>query len=154
MIHIPVNVPWQVLLIEDNPSDILWTQRAFREADPSIRLHVTSDGVDAMAFLQRQGVHGRAPRPDLILLDLSLPKLDGREVLALIKLDDNLKSIPTMILTSSEADEDIAQCHQLQANAYLTKPESLEAYDSLLKKMITFWLTTAKLPHAPIADGE
>jgi chemotaxis family two-component system response regulator Rcp1 len=154
MILVPTNASWQVLLIEGNSNDILLTQRAFREAGPSIRLHVTSDGVDAMAFLERRGVHGHAPRPDLILLDLSLPKLDGREVLARIKLDEGLKSIPTIILTASEAEADIVQCYQLQANVYLTKPARREALESLLKSIIEFWFTTAKLPHGVKIKGE
>jgi chemotaxis family two-component system response regulator Rcp1 len=147
------NVSWQLLLIEDDADDISSTRRAFWQADRSARLHVVCDGIDAMAFLQRQGVHGGAPRPDLILLDLSLPKLDGREVLARIKLDDSLKSIPTIILTASETGADVAQCYRLQANAYLTKPDNPDAFAILLKNMIKFWLTAAKLPHTTITDG-
>jgi CheY-like chemotaxis protein len=153
MIRIPTNVSWHVLLIEDDAGDTSLTQRAFRDTDPSVRLHVVSDGIDAMAFLQRRGVHRGAPRPDLILLDISLPKLDGREVLARIKLDDSLKCIPTIILTASEAEADIVQCYRLQANAYLTKPENPDAFNRLLENTIKFWLITAKLPYTTITDG-
>src|SRR5271166_6744281 len=100
-------MPMQVLLVEDSSGDVRLTQEAFRDANPSIHLHVASDGVEAMAFLRHEGVHLNAPRPDLILLDLNLPKMDGREVLVQIKRDDNLKTIPTIILTTSELDDDV-----------------------------------------------
>ena len=102
-------MPIQVLLVEDSPGDVRLTQEAFREANPSIHLHVANDGVEAMAFLRHEGANVNAPRPDLILLDLNLPKMDGREVLAHIKEDDSLKTIPTVILTTSEAEADIAE---------------------------------------------
>ena len=102
-------MPIEVLLVEDSPGDVRLTQEAFRDANRSIHLHVASDGVEAMAFLRREGAHVDAPRPDLILLDLNLPKMDGREVLAHIKEDDSLKTIPTVILTTSEAEADIVQ---------------------------------------------
>jgi two-component system, chemotaxis family, response regulator Rcp1 len=139
-------MPLQVLLVEDSPGDVRLTQEAFREANMALRLHVVSDGVEAMAFLRREGAHVRAPRPDLILLDLNLPKMDGREVLARIKEDDNLKRIPTVILTVSEAEVDIAKSYQLQANCYLSKPVQLEAFEALVKSTNDFWLTKAKLP--------
>src|ERR1700730_17700014 len=101
-------MPIEVLLVEDSPGDVRLTQEAFRDANRSIHLHVATDGVEAMAFLRHEGAHVRAPRPDLILLDLNLPRMDGREVLAQIKADDRLKVIPTIILTTSEAEEDIA----------------------------------------------
>ncbi len=139
-------MPIQVLLVEDSPGDVRLTQEAFREANQSILLHVAADGVEAMAFLRREGVHLHAPRPDLILLDLNLPKMDGREVLAHIKEDDNLKTIPTVILTTSDAESDIVKSYELQANCYLTKPVQLDAFEGLVKSINDFWLTKVKLP--------
>ena len=139
-------VATRVLLVEDNPGDVRLTREAFRDANPAIVLHVASDGVEAMAFLNREEAHAEAPRPDLILLDLNLPRLDGREVLARIKAGASLKSIPTIILTTSEAQADIARCYQLQANSYLTKPVQLEKFETLVKSINDFWLTNAKLP--------
>ena len=139
-------MPIQVLLVEDSPGDVRLTQEAFRDANRSVHLHVAADGVEAMAFLRREGVHVHAPRPDLILLDLNLPKMDGREVLAHIKEDDNLKTIPTVILTTSDAEADIVKSYQLQANCYLSKPVQLDAFESLVKSINDFWLTKVKLP--------
>ena len=139
-------MPLEVLLVEDSPGDVRLTQEAFREANPAIHLHVTTDGVEAMAFLTRQGIHARAPRPDLILLDLNLPKMDGREVLAHIKEDPVLKTIPTVILTTSDAEADIVKSYQLQANCYLSKPVQLDAFESLVRSINDFWLTKVKLP--------
>ncbi len=139
-------MPIQVLLVEDSPGDVRLTQEAFRDANRSIQLHVASDGVEAMAFLRHEGVHHNAPRPDLILLDLNLPKMDGREVLAHIKEDNRLKTIPTVILTTSDAEADIVRSYQLQANCYLTKPVQLDSFESLVKSINDFWLTKVKLP--------
>jgi CheY-like chemotaxis protein len=139
-------MPIHVLLVEDSPGDARLTQEAFREANVTIKLHVAPDGVEAMAFLKREGDHADAPRPDLILLDLNLPRMDGREVLALIKGDDNLRSIPTVILTTSEAEADIVKSYDLQANCYLSKPVQLDSFVGLVKSISDFWLTTAKLP--------
>ena len=139
-------MPIQVLLVEDSPGDVRLTQEAFRDANQSILLHVASDGVEAMAFLRREGVNVQAPRPDLILLDLNLPKMDGREVLAHIKENDNLKTIPTVILTTSDAESDIVKSYELQANCYLTKPVQLDAFEGLVKSINDFWLTKVKLP--------
>src|SRR5579863_1879037 len=136
----------EVLLVEDSPGDVRLTQEAFREANQSIHLHVASDGVEAMAFLRQEGVHSQAPRPELILLDLNLPKMDGREVLAHIKENPNLKTIPTVILTTSEAEGDIVKSYQLQANCYLNKPVQLEEFENLVKSINDFWLTKVKLP--------
>ena len=136
----------QVLLVEDSPGDVRLTQEAFREANMAIQMHVASDGVEAMAFLRQEVPFNGAPRPDLILLDLNLPKMDGREVLANIKADDNLKTIPTVILTTSEAEADIVKSYQLQANSYLSKPVEFEAFESLVKSINDFWLVRAKLP--------
>ena len=139
-------MPIEVLLVEDSPGDVRLTQEAFREANRAIHLHVASDGVEAMAFLRREGTNVHAPRPDLILLDLNLPKMDGREVLAHIKEDDSLKMIPTVILTTSVAEADIVKSYQLQANCYLSKPVQLDAFESLVKSINDFWLTKVKLP--------
>ena len=136
----------EVLLVEDSPGDVRLTREAFREANSSVRLHVANDGVEAMAFLKQEGEHVEAPRPDFILLDLNLPKMDGREVLALIKENDSLKTIPTVILTTSDAEADIVRSYQLQANAYLTKPVQLDAFESLVRSISDFWLTRVKLP--------
>ena len=138
--------PIEVLLVEDSPGDVRLTQEAFRDANRSVHLHVAFDGVEAMAFLRREGVHGAAPRPDLILLDLNLPKMDGREVLAHIKEDDSLKTIPTVILTTSEAEADIVKSYELRANCYLSKPVQLDAFESIVKSINDFWLTKVKLP--------
>lgn len=138
--------PIEVLLVEDSPGDVRLTQEALREANGSIRLHVTTDGIEAMAFLRREGPHGHAPRPDLILLDLNLPRMDGREVLAHIKEDADLKTIPTCILTTSEAEVDVLKSYQLRANCYLVKPVQLEAFENLIKSINDFWLTRVKLP--------
>jgi chemotaxis family two-component system response regulator Rcp1 len=139
-------MPIEVLLVEDSPGDVRLTQEAFRDANKAIHLHVAADGVEAMAFLRREGIHAQAPRPELILLDLNLPKMDGREVLAHIKEDSNLKTIPTVILTTSEAEVDIVKSYQLQANCYLTKPVQLDAFEALVKSINDFWLTKVKLP--------
>jgi len=146
MTAIGMGVPMEVLLVEDSPGDVRLTQETLRDANRSIHLHVASDGVEAMAFLRHEGVHVRAPRPDLILLDLNLPKMDGREVLAHIKADDSLRLIPVIILTTSESEADIVKSYQLQANCYLSKPVQLEAFESLVKSINDFWLTKVKLP--------
>jgi two-component system, chemotaxis family, response regulator Rcp1 len=136
----------QVLLVEDSPGDVRLTMEAFRAATVSVRLHVAADGAEAMDFLNHQGIHVDAPRPDLILLDLNLPKMDGREVLTRIKGDENLKLIPTVILTTSDAEVDILKSYQLQANCYLSKPVQLDAFESLVRSINDFWLTKVKLP--------
>jgi two-component system, chemotaxis family, response regulator Rcp1 len=139
-------MPIEVLLVEDSPGDVRLTQEAFRAANGSVRLHVASDGVEAMAFLLQEGTHVHAPRPDLILLDLNLPKMDGREVLAHIKKNESLKTIPTVILTTSDAEADIVKSYQLQANCYLSKPVQLEAFETVVKSINDFWLVKVKLP--------
>jgi chemotaxis family two-component system response regulator Rcp1 len=140
-------MPIEVLLVEDSPGDVRLTQEAFRDANKSIHLHVAMDGIEAMAFLRHEGSHAHDPRPDLILLDLNLPKMDGREVLTHIKEDADLKMIPTVILTTSDAEADIRKSYQLQANCYLTKPVQLDAFEALVKSINDFWLTKVKLPH-------
>jgi CheY-like chemotaxis protein len=139
-------MPIEVLLVEDSPGDVRLTQEAFRDVNKSVHLHVAFDGVEAMAFLRHQGPHIHAPRPDLILLDLNLPKMDGREVLAHIKGDESLKTIPAVILTTSEAEADIVKSYQLQANCYLVKPVQFDAFEILVKSINDFWLTKVKLP--------
>jgi len=136
-----------VLLVEDSPGDVRLTQEALRDANQSVHLHVATDGVEAMQFLRREGSHAGAPCPDLILLDLNLPRMDGREVLALIKEDAHLKTIPTIILTTSAAESDITRSYRLQANCYLTKPVQLDAFESVVRSINDFWLTKVKLPH-------
>lgn len=137
----------EVLLVEDSPGDVRLTREAFRDAKVSVRLHVATDGLEAMAFLRREGdANAKAPRPDIILLDLNLPRMDGREVLAQIKEDHRLKTIPTVILTTSEAEADILKSYELKANAYLSKPVQLDAFDGLVKSIGDFWLTQVKLP--------
>jgi two-component system, chemotaxis family, response regulator Rcp1 len=136
----------EVLLVEDSPGDVRLTQEAFRESGKPVRLHLASDGIEAMAFLRREGVYADAVRPDLILLDLNLPKMDGRQVLALIKADQNLKIIPTIILTTSDAESDVVISYQLQANCYLRKPAHWDAFDNLVRSINAFWLTRVKLP--------
>jgi two-component system, chemotaxis family, response regulator Rcp1 len=138
--------PVEVLLVEDNPGDVRLMQEAFRASNRSINLHVATDGVEAMSFLRRTGALSGVPRPDLILLDLNLPKMDGCEVLSHIKEDDSLKLIPTVILTTSDAESDIVKSYQLQANCYLTKPVQLEAFEGLVQSINDFWLTMVKLP--------
>jgi CheY-like chemotaxis protein len=133
-------------LVEDSPGDARLTREAFRDANSSIHLHVASDGVEAMAFLKQEGAHISSPRPDLILLDLNLPKMDGREVLAKIKEDAGLKMIPTLVLTTSDAEADIVKSYELQANCYLSKPVELDEFESLVRSINDFWLTKVKLP--------
>jgi two-component system, chemotaxis family, response regulator Rcp1 len=145
-------MPLQVLLIEDSPGDLRLTQEAFREVNPFVHLHIANDGVEAMAFLRREGSYAHVPRPDLILLDLNLPRMDGREVLACIKQDGNLKTIPTVVLTSSEAEADVVKSYQLRANCYLGKPMHFEAFHNLVRSINDFWLTKVKLPAQSQAD--
>lgn len=136
----------EVLLVEDSPGDVRLTREAFLDANAEIHVNVATDGVEAMAYLRRQGSQVDAPRPAIILLDLNLPRMDGREVLAQIKADPSLKTIPTIILTTSEANADIVRSYELQANSYLTKPVQLEKFESLVKSINDFWLVKAKLP--------
>jgi chemotaxis family two-component system response regulator Rcp1 len=141
------DIPTEVLLVEDSPGDVRLTREAFRDANQSIHLHVACDGVEAMAFLKHEGTHANAPRPDIILLDLNLPKMDGREVLAHIKEDESLNTIPIVILTTSVAEADIVKSYQLRANCYLSKPVQLEEFEALVKSINDFWLTEVKLPN-------
>ncbi len=138
--------PIEILLVEDSPGDVRLTQEAFHDANPSVHLSIATDGVEAMAFLEHLGTHLGAPCPDLILLDLNLPRMDGREVLARIKKDAQLKTIPTVILSMSEAEVDIAKSYQLQANCYLSKPVELDAFERLVRSINDFWLKEVRLP--------
>jgi two-component system, chemotaxis family, response regulator Rcp1 len=140
------NKRMEVLLVEDSPGDVRLTQEAFREANENVQLHVAYDGVEAMAFLKKQGKYADAPRPDLVLLDLNLPKMDGREVLLRIKEDASLKAIPTAILTTSVAEADVATSYRRQANCYLSKPVQLEEFENLVKSINDFWLIKVELP--------
>jgi CheY-like chemotaxis protein len=138
--------PIRVLLVEDSPGDVRLTREAFREANPRVVLQVAMDGVDAMAYLNGEPPHVDAPRPDVILLDLNLPRMDGREVLARLKADESLRTIPTIILTTSDSHADIDRSYELGANSYLSKPVQLERFESLIRSIDDFWLTKAKLP--------
>jgi two-component system, chemotaxis family, response regulator Rcp1 len=144
--HAGKNAHMKVLLVEDSLGDVRLTQEAFREANKHVQLHVAHDGVEAMAFLRKQGKYLGAPRPDLVLLDLNLPRMDGREVLLHIKEDEGLKAIPTVILTTSEADADVTISYRRQANCYLSKPVQLEEFEELVKNINDFWLTKVELP--------
>jgi len=137
----------EVLLVEDSPGDVRLTREAFKDAKVYLNLHVASDGAEAMAFLNREGEHANSPRPDLILLDLNLPKKDGREVLQEIKESPTLKSIPVVILTTSASDADILRSYRLHANCYITKPVGLDGFLEVVKSIDTFWLSVVKLPH-------
>ena len=139
----------EVLLVEDSPGDVRLTREAFKDAKVLINLNVASDGVEAMAFLGREGKHADAPRPDLILLDLNLPKKDGREVLAELKESPALKSIPVVILTTSASEGDIHGSYQLHANCYITKPVDLNGFLNVVKSIDNFWLSVVKLPPEP-----
>jgi chemotaxis family two-component system response regulator Rcp1 len=135
-----------ILLIEDNPGDVRLTQEVFRDSRLYNALHVVSDGVEALAFLRNEGEFESAPRPDLILLDLNLPRMDGRELLAIIKADDALRLIPVVVLTTSEALEDILQTYGLQANFYISKPVDLDQFIKIVQSIEGFWLTVVRLP--------
>lgn len=148
-LHPTLDAPVNVLLVEDNPGDARLTRETFHAANRSMRLHVASDGVEAMRFLRQEGELASAPRPVFILLDLNLPKMDGREVLAQIKKDDGLKTIPIVILTTSDSDADIAICYKLQASCYLNKPVQLEEFESLVNSINDFWLTKVKFLRMP-----
>jgi CheY-like chemotaxis protein len=139
-------MPIKVLLVEDNPGDVRLTREVLLATNHSIHLLVARDGEEAVAMLKRDGAKVHAPRPDLILLDLNLPKMDGREVLARIKADADLKTIPTVVLTTSEAEQDVAKSYELQANCYITKPVQLDAFESIVRSINNFWLTRVKLP--------
>jgi chemotaxis family two-component system response regulator Rcp1 len=136
----------EILLVEDSPGDVRLTREALREGKVRNRLHVASDGVEALAFLRREGRHAAAPRPDVILLDLNLPRMDGREVLAALKADPALRRIPVVILTTSQDEQDVLRAYELHANCYITKPVDLDQFIAVIQSIESFWLTIVTLP--------
>lgn len=138
----PIIAPIDVLLIEDSHGDVELTKEAFRDANGAVHLHVATDGEEAMAFLRKEGKYFQVPRPKFILLDLHLPKMDGREILALIKKDEKLKSIPVIILSTSEDEEDVRKSYDLHANCFLTKPIKYAEFESLVRHINDFWINT------------
>ena len=138
--------PIELLLVEDSEPDVRLTIEALREAKVKNRLWVAEDGVEAMEFLRQQNRHADAPRPDLILLDLNLPRKDGREVLRELKADDSLRRIPVVILTTSRSEEDVLRAYDLHANCYITKPVDFSRFMEVVKSIEDFWLTVVKLP--------
>ena len=139
--------PVEILLVEDNPADVRLTKEALKEGKVYNNLHWAKDGVEALEFLHRQGKYASAPRPDIILLDLNLPKKDGREVLQEIKSDETLRRIPVVVLTTSKAEEDVLRSYNLHANCYVTKPVDLEQFIVVVKSIDMFWLTVVTLPN-------
>jgi CheY-like chemotaxis protein len=139
--------PFEILLVEDNLGDVRLTQEAFRQGRIAHRLSVVSDGEEALSFLRREGQYANAPRPDLILLDLSLPKRDGREVLQDLKNDPELRNIPVVVLTTSDAEQDIERAYELYANSYLIKPVQMDEFLRKIRCLETFWLKVVRLPH-------
>lgn len=136
----------EVLLVEDDPGDVLMTREAFADYKVANTLNVVQDGADAMAFLRREGEHADARRPDLVLLDLNLPRMDGREVLEAIKSDPELASIPVVVLTTSEAEEDVLRSYSLHANAYVTKPVDFDRFIEVVRQIDEFFVSVVKLP--------
>ncbi|WP_436910752.1 response regulator [Halosimplex marinum] len=138
--------PVEILLAEDNPGDVTLTRKALERGNISNNLHVVNDGVEAVAFLRQEGEYADEPRPDLVLLDLNMPRKDGRDVLETIKEDDDLRRIPVVVMTSSEAEEDIVQSYDLHANAYLTKPIDFDGFLDVVQRIEDFWLTVVRMP--------
>jgi CheY-like chemotaxis protein len=136
----------EILLVEDNPGDVRLVRECLKGSRLSLRIQEVTDGVEALEFLRRQGRYAHESRPDLILLDLNLPRKDGREVLAEIKRHPDLKTIPVVILTSSEVESDVAACYERQANGYVTKPMTLDGFQAVVRSIENFWLATARLP--------
>ena len=136
----------EILMVEDNPGDVRLTREALKDAKVLVALNVATDGDEALKYLRRQPPHEAATRPDLVLLDLNLPKRDGREVLAAIKSDDSLKRIPVVILTTSRAEEDVMRAYQLNVNCYVTKPVDFEQFTRIVQAIEDFWLTIVTLP--------
>ena len=136
----------EVLLVEDDPGDVLMTQEAFAENKVANRLTVVSDGVEALEYLRREGAHAEAATPDLVLLDLNLPRMDGREVLAAMKQDADLRRIPVVVLTTSEAEEDVLRSYSLHANAYVTKPVDFERFIDVVRQIDDFFVQVVRLP--------
>lgn len=142
-----ISVPIEILLVEDNPGDVRLTKEALKEDKIINNLHLAKDGIEAISFLRREGEYANAVRPDLILLDLNLPKKDGREVLTEIKKDEGLRRIPVVVLTTSRAEEDIIRTYDCHANCYITKPVDFEQFINVIKSIEDFWLSVVKLPH-------
>jgi CheY-like chemotaxis protein len=142
-----------VLLVEDDAADALLTREAMERDHVGNALHVVSDGMEAMAFLRQEGAYAGAPRPGLILLDLNMPRMDGREVLALIKADEELCSIPVVVLTTSDAEADVLRSYQLHANAYVSKPVDLDRFTQVVRSIDEFYLVVVKLPHGHGKDN-
>jgi CheY-like chemotaxis protein len=138
--------PIEVLLVEDDPGDVLMTREALEENKVANHLAVVSDGATAMSYLRKQGEYAEAPTPDLVLLDLNLPRMDGREVLSAMKSDDDLRRIPVVVLTTSEAEEDVLRSYSLHANAYVTKPVDFERFIDVVRQIDEFFLTVVRLP--------
>jgi CheY-like chemotaxis protein len=138
--------PIEILLVEDDPGDVRLTREALKEGKVRNSLTVARDGVEALQILRREGAHAKAARPDVILLDLNLPRMDGREVLKAIKSDEKLKRIPVVVLTTSNADEDVVKSYELQANCYVTKPIDLDQFMKVVKTISEFWLEVVRLP--------
>ena len=139
-------LPIEVLLVEDDPGDVLMTKEAFEDHKLRNSLHVVNNGVDALLFLRKEGSYSGVPTPDLVLLDLNLPRMDGREVLAEIKADEELRRIPVVVLTTSEAEEDVLRSYNLHANAYVTKPVDFEQFVNVVRQVDEFFLTVVRLP--------
>lgn len=146
MINQPAGRPVEILLVEDNPGDVRLTREALNENKVNNNLYVAADGVEALAFLRREGPHADAPRPNLILLDLNLPKRDGREVLAEIKADPKLMSIPVVVLTTSEDEGDVLRSYNLHANCFITKPLDLDQFLTVVHSVEDFWFSIVRLP--------
>jgi two-component system, chemotaxis family, response regulator Rcp1 len=142
----PAGRPVEILLVEDSPGDVRLTREALREGKVRNNLSVVTDGVEALAFLRREGRYADAPRPDVILLDLNLPRKDGREVLAEVKADERLRRIPVVILTTSRDEQDVLESYDLHANCYITKPVDLDQFIAVVRSIETFWLTVVTLP--------
>jgi CheY-like chemotaxis protein len=138
--------PIEVLLVEDDPGDVLLIREAFEDNKVANRLHVVADGVEALEFMRRENGNEDAPRPDLVLLDLNLPRKDGREVLAEAKADDDLRSIPIVVLTTSQAEEDVLRSYDLHANAYVTKPVDFDRFIGVVRQIDQFFVSVVKLP--------
>jgi CheY-like chemotaxis protein len=136
----------EILLVEDDPGDVVMTREAFQDYKVRNNLHVVNDGTEAMAFLRRQGDYADRPRPDLVLLDLNLPKMDGREVLEAIKSDPELASIPVVVLTTSENEDDVLRSYSLHANAYVTKPVDFERFIEVVRQIDDFFVSVVRLP--------
>lgn len=148
----PLREEIEILLVDDSPGDVRLTREALREGRVPNRLHVARDGVEAMQFLRREGPFAAAPRPDLVLLDLNMPRKDGREVLAEIKADAELRTIPVLILTTSQSDRDVLRSYELHANCYLVKPVEIDDFFRVVRSIDGFWLTVVRLPSRPARE--